>query len=131
MALSYSALAAKADSLITKFGRSMTLTRNDQADPSDPSKPWRGSTGAADVSITVIGVFTDYTKEDVDGTLVRRGDKKVILSASAATTAAGSSNSKVEDYDALVDGGVSWNIVHTTVVEPGDTRIIYELQVRQ
>ncbi len=132
MALNYTNFRALADRLIRENGRALTIVRRDQANFTDPAKPWRGSTEAAEVSTAVTGVFIEYEKEDIDGELVRRGDKRVLIAAKDVedeSTAA--ENVKVEDYDHVLDGLVRWKILSAELIEPGSQRILYDLQVRQ
>ena len=35
----------------------------------------------------------------------------------------------LENFDLLVDGSVNWKIVHTEVLSPGSTRLIYMFEV--
>lgn len=132
MALNYNNFRDLAERLIEENGRSMALVRRDQGNPTDPAKPWRASTEANTVTVTVQGVFTEFEKEDFDGTLVRRGDKRVLVAASSVEDAAtGSQNIKIEDYDHIIDGAVRWKIVEATLIEPGALRVMYDVQVRQ
>src|SRR3546814_4919423 len=59
----------------------LTLVRKDQGNPVDPLKPWRASTNAAEISFAIVGVFIEYEKDEVDGTIVKRGDKRLLLAA--------------------------------------------------
>lgn len=129
MALNYTQLRTTAERLIEDNGRSMTLTQRDTGNPIDPNKPWRGSTGASDVSVSVIGVFIDYETDLIDGEIIMRGDKRVLVAAKSVSDAS-PSNLNLEEYDFLVDGSVSWEIVKVDTVEPGSDRILYDLQVR-
>lgn len=131
MAVNYTNLRAVAERLIGENGRSLTLVRRDQGNPTDPAKPWRDSTGASDVTLVVTGVFIDFEQEDTDGTLVRRGDKRVLAAASEVETVAGASFDELEDYDYILDGTDRWDIVKVDVIEPGSLRVLYDIQVRK
>jgi len=132
MALNYSNFRTLADRLIGENGRNLTIVRRDQANFTDPAKPWRGSTEADTISTVVKGVFIEYEKEDVDGTIVRRGDKRVLIAASdVEDETTGNLNVKVEDYDHILDGTTRWKIVVAELIEPGPLRIMYDVQVRQ
>jgi hypothetical protein len=131
MALNYTNFRSLADRLISENGRALTIVRRDQSNFTDPAKPWRGSTEAAEVSTAVTGVFIEYEKEDVDGDLVRRGDKRVLIAAKdVEDESASSENVKVEDYDHVLDGTVRWKILSAELIEPGSQRIMYDVQVR-
>jgi len=132
MALNYANFRALADRLISENGRDLTIVRRDQANFTDPAKPWRGSTEASTISTVVKGVFIEYEKEDVDGDLIRRGDKRVLIAASdVEDETTGTLNVKVEDYDHILDGTVRWKIIVAELIEPGPLRIMYDVQVRQ
>ena len=132
MALDYANFRNLADRLIGENGRPLTIVREDQGNPADPTKPWRGSTGASTVSTVVTGVFVEFEKEDFEGTLVRRGDKRVLIAAQdVEDETTGTQNVKVEDYDFILDGAVRWKIVTADLIEPGPLRIMYDVQVRQ
>src|SRR3546814_14993330 len=81
MALNYANFRLLAERLINENGRSLTLVRKDQGNPVDPLKPWRASTNAAEISFAIVGVFIEYEKDEVDGTIVKRGDKRLLLAA--------------------------------------------------
>ncbi len=132
MALDYTSFRLLAERLIESNGRSLSLVRRDQGNPTDPAKPWRGSTEAAEVTVVVKGVFIEFEKEDFDGTLVRRGDKRILIADKSVTDEGGtSSNLKIEDYDHILDAGVRWKIMQAELIEPGSTRIMFDIHVRQ
>ena len=132
MAFNYTAFRELAERLIEENGRTITLVRQDQDNPTDPAKPWRSSTPEDEVTVDVLGVFTEYDKEVVDGEIIKRGDKLVWVAAkSVEDELTGTQNVKIEDYDAIRDGTVRWKIVEANLIEPGDQRIVYAVQVRQ
>lgn len=130
MALNYTRFRALADRLINENGRSLTLLRKDQGNPVDPAKPWRSSTEADEIEFSVVGVFIEFEKDEVDGTIVKRGDKRLLIAAKDIDDQS-PANTNVEDYDEITDGTVVYRIINAQVIEPGDTRILYDLQVRQ
>lgn len=132
MALNYANFRTLAERLIEENGRNITLVRRDQGNPVDSAKPWRDSTEAATITFIVKGVIIDFDKEDIDGSLVRRGDKRVLISDKSVSDEGGSAaNLIIEDYDHILDAGVRWKIKEVNLIEPGDTRIMYDLQIRQ
>lgn len=120
-----------AERLIEENGRTISLVRRDQGNPTDPAKPWRGSTEADEITVVVKGVFIEYEKMDFDGSLVRRGDKRLLVAAKSVTDESSASNLKIEDYDHVLDAGVRWKIITAELIEPGDLRIMFDIQVRQ
>ncbi len=132
MALDYASFRLLAERLIEANGRDLSLVRRDQGNLIDPAKPWRGSTEAAEVTVVVKGVFIEFEKEDFDGSLVRRGDKRILVADKSVIDEGGSAtNLKIEDYDHVLDNKVRWKIITAVLIEPGDTRIMFDLQVRQ
>ena len=134
MAINYTAFRLLAERLINENGRSLTLQREDQVNPVDVAEPWRAAdpAGANIVSLTVLGVFIEYEKEDFDGSLVRRGDKRVLVAAKdTEDVRTGTENILVEDFDTLLDGAEIWKIITVEVIEPGPLRVMYDLQVRK
>ena len=130
--VNYASLKSLAERLIEANGRDLTLVRRDQGNLVDPNEPWRGSTEASEISFVVKGVFTEFEKADFDGSLVRRGDKRVLIAdQSVLDESGGAPNLKIEDYDHIVDDGVRWKILSVEVIQPGDTRIFYDIHVRQ
>mgnify|MGYP000258909096 CR=1 FL=1 len=130
--VNYASLKSLAERLIEANGRDLTLVRRDQGNPADVAQPWRASTEAAEISFVVKGVFTEFEKEDFDGTLVRRGDKRVLISdQSVLDESSGVSNLDIEDYDHILDAGVRWKIINVENIQPGSTKIFYDLHVRQ
>lgn len=132
MALDYTSFRLLAERLIEANGRSLSLVRRDQGNLIDPAKPWRGSTEAAEITVIVTGVFIEFEKEDFDGTLVRRGDKRVLIADKSVTDEGGSaSNLFITDYDHILDAGVRWKIMKAELIEPGPVRIMFDIHVRQ
>ncbi len=132
MAFNYANFRTLAERLIEENGRDFSLVRRDQGNPVDSAKPWRDSTEAATITVTVKGVIIEYETEDFDGTLVRRGDKRVLIADKSVIDEGGSAaNLIIEDYDHILDAGVRWKIENADTIEPGDTRIMYDLQVRK
>lgn len=132
MALDYASFRLLAERLIEANGRDLSLVRRDQGNFTDPAKPWRGSTEADTITVIVKGVFIEFEKEDFDGTLVRRGDKRILIADKSVIDEGGSAvNLKIEDYDHVLDAAVRWKIITAVLIEPGDTRIMFDIHVRQ
>lgn len=128
----YVAFRNLAERLIEANGRTLSLVRRDQGNPTDPSKPWRGSTEAGEIVVVVQGIVIEFEKEDFDGTLVRRGDKRILIADKSVIDEGGSAtNLKIEDYDHVLDGGTRWKIMTAELIEPGPLRIMFDLHVRQ
>ncbi len=131
MALDYVSFQNLAERLIESNGRTLSLVRRDQGNLIDLAKPWRGSTEAAEITVIVKGVFIKFEKEDFDGSLVRRGDKRILIADKSVQDESSASNLDIEDYDHVLDATVRWKIITAEPIEPGSLRIMYDLQVRQ
>lgn len=68
--------------LMQDFGSDLTLSRAGVA----IYNPTTGTvTNGTPSSFTARGVFIEYREDNIDGTLVKRGDRKLLLAASGAT----------------------------------------------
>jgi len=120
----YVSLAAVAKRLIDANGRDLTIRKKDRV-PADSNKPWRaGGTSDTDVG-PLKGVLVPYESKDVDGTLVRREDKRALIAANDTNP------DLIEQFDSVVDGSDVWRIVSVETLNPGDVRLIYTLQLRR
>ncbi len=130
MALNYANFRTLAEKLIGENGRTLTLIKVDRGNPVDVTEPWRDSTDAAEVLVPITGVFIEFETQDIDGTLVRRGDKRVLVAA-IDVEQANKAAEDVENFDKILDGTVSWKIQNVGIIEPGDLTIMYDIHVRQ
>jgi hypothetical protein len=71
---------------------------------------------------TVKAVITGYKAMEVDGDLIQRDDKKILIAASAITSAPTTEKQ-------IVDGSV-YAIVSVKEIKPADTAVLYEIQAR-
>ena len=130
MALDYANLKAIADTLISENGRSMSLVKKDLTHPANVAKPWRANLTTDQITITVTGVFAEFTEEDQPPSLDRKSTRTVLVSATSVEALA-PADVNIEDYHTLLDGGVEFRIVKAEPLEPGDTRILYILEVEK
>jgi hypothetical protein len=132
MALDYNNFRLLAERLINENGRTLTLQREDQVNATDPAQPWRTAATTNQVTLDVLGVFIEFEKEDFDGSLVRRGDKRVLVAAKdTEDVRTGTENIEIEDFDTLLDDGEVWKIITVEVIEPGPLKVAYDIQVRK
>lgn len=120
--VNYVSLAATAARLINKNGADVTLRKQSRT-LDEPSKPWRG-TDSSDTTVTVKAVLLSFRRKDIDGEIVRRGDRRALIAFDAA-------GSGIETYDELedVDGNV-WRIVDAEFIKPASIGVLYKLQLR-
>lgn len=119
----YARLAATALRLINANGRSVTLTKRSQT-PLDAAQPWRGNNPTGDVPVTLKGVFSSDTADAETAEIIRRGNK-VFLIAASATAADLRLYSKMTDSD-----GTIFEVVKARLVKPGDTALLWKLEVK-
>lgn len=116
----YEELKADAYALLAELGQDMALVRPGEGQSYDPvlGRP----SNAADQTFPAKGVIIDYTAQEIDGTVVLAGDRKVILQAVE----------QPKPNDRLKVGTeTTWNIVRWTEVAPAGLALIYQLQVRR
>ncbi|QIQ65290.1 hypothetical protein 19_00015 [Pseudomonas phage Epa19] len=116
----YEELKADADALLQELGQEMVLVRPGTGQSHDPVTG--AVSNAPDQQFYAFGVEIEYENKDVDGTIVKVGDKRVILQAVEP----------IQTGDRLRYGlSTSWSIVGWKAVAPAGLALIYELQVRR
>jgi len=120
MTFNYSGLAAAALRLIDKFGRNVTL-RSVTAGSYDTATMTK--TGASDADKVVKMAIVEYKQSQIDGEVVQRGDELGLLAASAVTA-------KPVVNDIVIDS-VQYKIINIETIKPGDTALLYKLQLRR
>lgn len=122
----YSELAADAADLIAEFGQPVTLTRSVPGAYDTAT----GTNGASTVTTQAcLAVEDAYKAREIDGTLVRVGDRRLILSPE---TSSGTAVTAAEPGDTITfaDGTV-WTVKTVEPTSPGGTALIYTLQLRR
>jgi hypothetical protein len=123
MALPYLQIRASAEAAIAEAGTTLTFISQSGVDV-DPNRPWAGKT-VSDTSKPVIGVILDYKDEEVDGVLIERGDRVVIVGSSEFD------GEDMKDYARISDGVDEYEIIRYSEVKPATTSMIYKIQVRK
>lgn len=70
------------------------------------------------------GVFAKYKVEEIDGSLILRGDQYVLVDGRAKSL-------PVSNNGTLVRGSENWKIMRIEEIKPGPLTILYKIQVRQ
>lgn len=112
----YDDFVTDAQEMIAEFGRDIILL-NRQRGGYDPRT--NTMSDAADTSRTVRAVFTDYKAKDIDGTVIKTGDKLCLIAGA------------VDGKEIIVDGVDQYAIKNVEAVQPGDTLILSKVQVRR
>jgi hypothetical protein len=103
--------------LLQKYGSALTLTRTVGA----TYNPATGTMSAGTpTNFTVRGVFISYKDENVDGTVVRMGDRRLLVSPVGSTTA-----------PAIGDVVGGMKLVDVRTYAPNGTPIAYSCQTRK
>jgi hypothetical protein len=122
-AFDYSALAAKAQELVTRFGRAVTLRRLNVTPP-DPAKPWRGPADAraGAFTLTVSAVFVEPSSLQQLGLNADLVDW-VAKSQNVAIVAA---PQDLRDFSELLDTDSSvWRITGVSTLQPAADRLLH------
>lgn len=119
MSFNYTSSAATADRLIQKFGTTVTMARSVPG----AYNPATGAPGTpTDTTQDVKAVVLDYPQKYIDGTLIREGDRKALVSA-VGTTAP-------QPDDTFTWKGQALVVVQAKELGPAGTAVLYTLQVR-
>lgn len=122
MTIDYTQIASDALTSITNAGTSVNIKRIVEGGFDDAT----GNTlPGSEVTATGFGVLTAYKTMDVDGTVIKQGDMKLLLAAyelSIEPTAT----------DIITIGSTDWTVVSVDIVEPdGAIPVLYKCQVRK
>lgn len=132
MAFDYTKLAATALSLVTKFGRQVTIVKFAET-AADANKPWRGNLTPRETPLasgSVYMVFVEPSSAEELGLSIQKfgmTDRQ----AQIAIMAPGTDTTEYEHYDEVVDGTVRWKITEVEVLKPGPLRMIYFFRVER
>ncbi len=75
----------------------------------------------SNTDVVVRGVVFDFSTNEIDGTIIQKNDKDILISAKGAVV---NKNSKI------IDGGVEYAIVTLAEVKPGTEILYYAIQGR-
>lgn len=107
--------------MIECYGTTGSLIRTEQTE--DPAKPWESS--SSETICDVRFLMTEFSRQEKDGSRVRRGDKRLLLSP-ADLSLTPMPGDKVTD-----ESGLLWRVVDVKEVRPGRVGLLYLLHVRQ
>jgi hypothetical protein len=113
----YTGLASTATRLINKFGGDVTLRIKTEG----TYNPITGANTDTFADTVVQGVKLNFVNSDIDGTLIRTGDVKVLIDGLFALT----------KDDKIIIGTDQYEIIKPMPLAPGDTRLVTTLQCRR
>lgn len=121
MGFDYDSVADTADDLLTEFGQSCVL-----GSVSDGAyDPATGEAGATSTPHQVAAAVLAYPQRFIDGTLIRTGDKRALLSAIGLTV-------DPKPGDTLTDAaGKQFQVIDAKPTSPAGTVVLWTLQVRR
>jgi hypothetical protein len=121
----YTRLQATANRLLKGKGQSITLTKV----TAGTYNPATGAmTGTTTSTQTAYGAIFDYGAKQIDGTLIKAGDKQVLISAFKID---GSALTAPVLGDTVTIGGVTYTLVEPLkTVGPAGITVIYEANLR-
>ena len=115
----YIGLASTAARLLTKYGQTVTLSR----ETSGTFNPVLGSYASPSAtSWTGKGAAFNYNKNEVDGTQIRADDLRLTLEAVSTPPITG---------DTVTVNGIDYTAVGVTTTSPGGTVVKYDVQLRR
>lgn len=121
----YARLQSTADKMLKGKGQSLTLTKN-TAGTYNPATG--GFTGAGTSTQTAYGAVFDYGAKQIDGTLIKAGDKQLLLSA-VKTDGAALTAPVLGDTVSI--GGVTYTLVEPLKeVNPAGTVVLFDVNLR-
>jgi hypothetical protein len=115
----YSDMAATAVELLEEFGQAVIVTRVEEGeyDPSD------GTGTSTSTPYPGMGVALDYRQDQIDGTLIRQGDRRIYIAPDLGMVP------KTGDTVTLAEGAVL-NVVASRPLSPAGTVLLHDVQVR-
>jgi hypothetical protein len=119
MSFDYTEIATDADELLTDFGAPATLKRV-TAGGYDPETSTTTSPSTAEW--TSVGVKLDYEQKQVDSTLIRRGDQRILLSVINMVNP--------QTGDTLTIGTDVFNVIESRPLQPALVPVLFDVQVR-
>lgn len=116
--MDYDALAATAERLLTAHGQAITLRRTSGGTYTASSDTYSGQTTT---TLSAYGVVTNYRADQIDGTVIRQGDRELVLDATVTPTVG----------DTVLLDSAYWSVVSVRSVNPAGTPVAHFVQVRR
>lgn len=126
MSKDYTHLKTLAQTLVAKYGRSVDLLRESRVE-SNTNEPWAG-TEISDDEVTVTAVFVPLigqqvvmeTMAEFGGATARSKNCFLIGNVSSYD---------IRTFQKVKDNNKIWRITNVNVIQPGDTVLLYEIEV--
>jgi len=121
--MDYTRLRAMANQQLKDKGLTCTITKQ-------TAGTYSTSTGVASVSTSTqsaYGALFDYENKNIDGTLVKKGDRRLLLSA---LNTAGAALTAPSVNDTVAANSVTYTIVAIRPIAPSGVAVAYDCQIR-
>lgn len=119
MSFDYGEMAALADEILLEFGAPVILTRTTPG-AYDPATGTTG--GPVSTPYTGTGAAFDYEAKDIDGTLIKAGDRRVYLSTAGIVAP--------RTGDTLAIAGAALTVVAVRPLQPALLAVLFDVQCR-
>lgn len=123
MSAFYDEMAAVSNELLTEFGQAVTLRRV----TTGAYDPATGSATQTTADYAGTGAVFDYSQRDIDGSLIKTGDQKLLMSPFQTD---GSAMPVPTTTDKILIGSTVYSIQPSKKVAPAGTLVLIELQIR-
>jgi len=123
----YTGIAATAVRLIDRYGSNVSLLKESRV-PSDPATPWTGTATAKERIDNVKAVFVPlYGQREVSRAIASiAGDIKRTADSFLIAPVTGQD---VRTFQGVVRGDRLWRITEVHEISPGDTLLLYQIEV--
>ena len=127
----FAALSITTKTLIDANGRAVSIRKLGESVTSDDQKPWRVDTEPVQTTVSGNGVFvTDHVREGIAFSMAATLlDGMATSNAVLLFPAADDDGELLEGFHEVVDGDRTWRIMRVEILQPGDTRLLYAIEV--
>jgi hypothetical protein len=119
----YSKMQATANRLLKGKGQEITLTRQ-AAGAYDPAT---GTAAVTTTTQTAYGAMFEYGDKNIDGVLIKEGDKQLLLSA---LNSAGTALVAPQLNDTVTINTVVYTVVRIKPLSPAGTTVLFDCTIR-
>lgn len=114
----YDNLAETASELLEEFGTDLVLTRV----ASGAYDPDTGDVTNTETTHTGFGAAFDYESRDIDGTKIKAGDQRILISVTGMA--------EPEADDRVTVNGKTFTVVRSRTLAPAGVPVVFEVQAR-
>jgi hypothetical protein len=125
MSYNYAPLAAKAVAMLAKYGKTVQVQYDTSSAPADANKPWRGPVSALTTK-NPKALTVSFDKHELDGERIKASDIKLLIAAQDTEMA----GVDIDRVKFATVAGVTYGATDVSPLEPGDTRLLYTLRLR-